>query len=169
MGKYLIFIFAVIAVAGCSGIPLKNSTPMAKYNKLIVRNINWNETAISEIEGDDMKEYVASQPGLGEIFRAEFDKYIKEIRFFDKVIYGDAQADADTLILEPKIYTLKPRGYMPGASYTGLLKTADGKLIGKYTAERRLNQTIGSHSKGNIESLISELGEDAASRLPYAQ
>jgi hypothetical protein len=47
----------------------------------------------------------------------------------------------------------------------------DGKLIGTYSEERRLN---GSNSdpekvKGNIEKLIRELAEDAASRLPYAR
>lgn len=168
MGKVFLLMLSIAVYAGCA-VPMKNSTPMANYNKLIVRNINWNETAVSEITVDGMKEYIAAQPRLAEIFHAEFEKYIREIRFFDKILYGDAPTDADTLILEPKIYTLKPNGYTPGASYTGILKTADGRLVGKYTAERRLMQTIGSHTKENIESLITELGEDAASRLPYAR
>lgn len=169
MGKVLFLMLSIAAFAGCSIMPVKNSTPMAKYNKLIVRNINWNETAISEITVDGMKEYIASQPRLAEMFRAEFEKYIRDMRFFDKVIYGDAPADADTLILEPKIYNLKPGGFMPGATYTGLLKTVDGRLLGKYTEERRINQAHGSKTMENIENLVRELGEDAASRLPYAR
>jgi len=169
MGKILLFMFAIVVFAGCSGIPIKSSTPMANYHMLIVRNINWNETAISDITDDSMKEYIAAQPRLAELFRAEFEKYIREIGFFDKVVYGDAPADVDTLILEPKIYTLKPGGFMPGATYTGLLKTADGRLVGKYTAERRLNQSNDANTLENIEKLIKELGEDAASRLPYAR
>jgi hypothetical protein len=169
MRKAILLMLSIFAFSGCSSIPVKNSTPMANYNKLIVRNINWNETAVSELEGDGMKEFIASQPRLAEMFRAEFEKHIREIRFFDKITYGDNPADVDTLILEPKIYTLKPGGFMPGASYTGLLKTADGRRVGKYEAERRLNQNFGSHTLENIEKLIAELGEDAASRLPYAK
>jgi len=171
MGKAFILMVAVIACAGCSSIPVKNSTPMAHYNKLMVRDINWNETATSEIAGDQMKEFIASQPILAEVFRTEFDKYIRETGFFETITYGNAHADSDTLILVPKIYTLKPGGFMPGASYTGLLMTADGKLIGKYTEERRLNSSSSGPEKilGNIEKLIKELAEDAASRLPYAR
>jgi len=169
MRKVLFLMLSIVAFAGCGIIPVKNSTPMAKYNKLIVRNINWNETAISELTGDGMKEFIASQPRLAEMFRAKFEKHIREICFFEKIIYGEATADAGTLILEPKIYTLKPGGIMPGASYTGLIKTADGRQVGKYEAERRLNQKIGSNTLENIEKLVVELGEDAASRLPYAR
>ena len=168
MGKVFLFIMTIAFFAGCAG-PMKNSTPMANYSKLIVRNINWNETAVSEITADGMKQYIEAQPRLAEMFRAEFEKYIKKLNFFDKVNYGDAPADADTLILEPKIYTLKPTGFMPGATYTGLLLTADGKLVGKYTEERRLNQGHGSKTMENIENLVRELGEDAASRLPFAR
>jgi hypothetical protein len=168
MGKILLLMLSVAVFAGCIG-PMKNSTPMANYNKLIVRNINWNETAVSEVNEDGMKEYIASQPRLAEMFRAAFEKYIGGIHFFDKVIYGDAPADADTLILEPKIYNLKPGGFMPGATYTGLLLSADGRLVGKYTEERRINQGHGSKTMENIEKLVTELGEDAASRLPYAR
>ena len=169
MGKLLFIMLFVFSLAGCAAVPAKNSTPLAAFNKLIVRDINWKETAVSEIEGNDMKEYIAAQPRLGEIFRKEFGKNIGEIRFFDSVTYGDAPVDADTLILEPKIYTLKPGGFMPGADYTGLLKTSDGRLVGKYTYERRLNQAPSSKSMENIEELVAELGEDAASRLPYAR
>jgi hypothetical protein len=168
MGKILLLVLSVVVFAGCVG-PMKNSTPMANYNKLIVRNINWKETAISEVTEDGVKEYVAAQPRLAEMFRAEFEKYINGMHFFDKVIYGDATADADTLILEPKIYNLKPGGFMPGATYTGLLLTADGRLVGKYTEERRINQARGSKTMQNIEKLVTELGEDAASRLPFAR
>jgi len=168
MGKVLLLIFSFAALAGCAG-PMKNSTPMANYSKLIVRNINWNETAVSEITAEGMTQYINAQPRLAEMFRSEFEKYINGMHFFDKVIYGDAPADAETLILEPKIYTLKPTGFMPGATYTGLLLTADGKLVGKYTEERRLNQGHGSKTMENLENLVRELGEDAASRLPYAR
>ncbi len=167
MGKVLLFMLALIVFTGCSTIPAKNTTLLAKYNKLLVRNINWNETAISELAGDGMNEYIASQPRLNELFRVEFGNNISQTGLFDKVSYGDGQADADTLVLEPKIYTLKAGGYMPGASYTGLLKTADGKLVGKYAEERRTRS--GSNPQDTIERLIKELAEDAASKLPFAR
>lgn len=169
MGKMVLITLLGFALAGCAAAPAKDSTPLAAFNKLIVRDINWKETAVSEIEGKDLKEYIAAQPRLSEIFQKEFGKYIGDIRFFGTVTYGDAPADADTLILEPKIYTLKPGGFMPGADYTGLLKTSDGRLVGKYTYERRLNQAHSSKVMENIEELVTELGEDAASRLPYAR
>ena len=171
MSKFLVLMMAVLACAGCSSMPVKSSTPMAPYKKLIVRDINWTETATSEIAGDQMKEFISAQPMLNELFRTEFDKYIRENGVFETVTYGNAKPDSDTLILVPKIYTLRPGGFMPGASYTGLLMSADGKLIGKYTEERRLNDSNAGPDKmkGNIEKLIKELAEDAASRLLYAR
>ncbi len=171
MGKVLILVAVVIACAGCSSIPAKSSTLMANYHKLIVRDINWKETATSEIPPDQMKEFIASQSELEGVFRAVFDRYVREIGYFDTIAYGSAQADSDTLVLIPKIYTLKPSGFMPGASYTGLLMSADGKLIGKYTEERRLSSSSSSPDKikENAKKLIMELAEDAASRLPYAR
>jgi len=166
MGKGLFLMLVIVVFAGCSAIPVKSSTPMANYNKLIVRSINWNETAISDMNADDVKEYIASQHRLAELFQEIFERYAKETGFFEAISYGDVQADAETLILEPKIYTLKPSGYMPGASYTGLLKTKDGKQVGKYTAERRVS---GTNAMNTIEKLVKELAEDAGSKLPYAQ
>lgn len=168
MGRILILMAAVIACVGCSSVPVKSTTPKARYKKLIVRDINWKETATSEIAGDQMKEFISSQPRLNELFRSVFDRYIRAVGVFDAVTYGDAQPDSDTLVLVPKIYTLKPGGFMPGASYTGLLVSSDGRLIGKYTEERRLGGSgAGAEEiKGNIEKLIKELAEDAATRLP---
>ncbi len=162
MKKILFFILFVFVCAGCS------SVPKAKYSKLIVRDINWKETATSEIEGEQMKEFIASQPMLNKLFQTEFDNYIRGRVTFESIAYGNAQADSNTLIMVPKIYTLKPGGYMPGASFTGFLLSADGKLLGTYSEERRLG-TSGDKDKikGNIEKLIKELAEDAASRLPY--
>ncbi len=171
MDRLLLFIVIIIAITGCSSMPVKSNTPMAPYHRLVVRDIDWGETAISEMAGDEMNRFIAAQPRLSELFRRKFDEYIREIRFFDSVTYGNAQADKYTVILMPKIYTLKPSGYMPGATYTGLLMTADGKLIGRYSEERRLGGSGSDPEKvmGNIEKLIEELAEDAASRLPYAQ
>lgn len=166
MGKFMLRVLLVVAIAGCGGMPVKSDTPMANFHHLIVRNINWNETAVSELTGEEMKEFIASQPRLAELFRAVFEQYVKELGFFDTITFGEAGADADTLILEPKIYTLKPGGFMPGASYTGLLKTLDGKMVARYTAERRVS---GTGKMGNIEKLVRELAEDAAYRLPYAR
>lgn len=164
----LLLLMAIVSSAGCSGtLPPKQSTPMEHYTKLVVRDINWEETALSEISHEDMITFVASQNRLSNVFRSEFAKYITEINFFDTVLYGDAQADAGTLILLPKIYTLKVGTYMPGGSYTGLLITRDGKHVAVYTAERRLKS--GSSAMDSIEKLVRELGEDAASELPYAR
>jgi hypothetical protein len=169
MKRYLILIVALIACAGCSSVPVNGATAKARYKKLIVRDINWKETATSEIEGEQMREFIASQPVLNETFHRVFDKYIKELGVFESIAYGIAQPDPDTEVMVPKIYTLKPDGYMPGASFTGFLLSPDGKLIGTYSEERRLNSS-GSNPekvKGNIEKLIKELAEDAASRFPY--
>jgi hypothetical protein len=170
VSKIVILVVAILACAGCSSVAVNSSGPKAHYKKLIVRDINWKETATSEIAGDQLNEFISSQPMLNELFRTEFDKYIKKMSVFDSVVYGNAQPDADTLTLVPKIYTLKPIGFMPGASFTGFLLSADGKLISTYSEERRLNSssTNPENIKGNIEKLVRELAEDAASKLPYA-
>lgn len=168
MRKILILVVAALACVACSNMAVYRSKPKAQYKKLIVRDINWQETATSEITGDQMKEFISSQSMLNELFRTEFDKYIKKIGVFEAVSYGNAQPDSDTLTLVPKIYTLKPIGFMPGASFTGFLLSADGKLIGTYSEERRLNSSSSDPEKikGNIEKLVRELAEDAASKLP---
>jgi hypothetical protein len=170
VSKILILVVAVLACAGCSSMAVNSSGPKAHYKKLIVRDINWKETATSEITGDQLKGFISSQPMLNELFRTEFDKNIRKIGVFDSVAYGNTQPDSDTLTLVPKIYTLKPIGFMPGASFTGFLLSADGELIRTYSEERRLNSssTDPENIKANIEKLIRELAEDAASNLPYA-
>ena len=171
MLKLLMLMASAILCIGCSSMPVKSATPMAQYSTLIVRDINWKETAISELAGEQLKDFVAAQPRLNELFRSEFDKYMKDMGFFETITYGNAPAGPDALILLPKIYTLKPGGFMPGASYVGLLMSGDGRLIAKYGEERRLNSSGSAPEKavGNIEKLIRELAEDAASRLPYAR
>lgn len=171
MRKLIIYIAVIIACAGCSSMPISSSKLTGHYNKLIVRDINWKETATSEIPDEQMKEFISSQFTLNELFLTEFDKYIKKVGTFDTIAYGNVQPDAETLILVPKIYTLKPVGFMPGASFTGLLLSADGKLIDKYSEERRIHSSSSNPEKikGNIEKLVKELAEDAASKLPYAR
>jgi hypothetical protein len=171
MYKILILIVAGLVCVGCSTVSVDSSKTKAQYKKLLVRDINWKETSTSEITGVQMKEFISSQPMLNDLFRAELDKHMKVTRVFETITYGDAQPDSDTLVLVPKIYTLKPDGFMPGASFTGFLLSADGKLIATYSEERRLNSAKPNPEKvkANIEKLITELAEDAASRLPYAR
>lgn len=169
MSKILILIAALLACVGCSSMAVNSNKPKTQYKKLIVRDINWKETAISDITGDQMKEFISSQPMLNELFRTEFNKNIIKTGVFDAVSYGNTQPDSDTLTMVPKIYTLKPIGFMPGASFTGFLLSADGKLIRTYSEERRLHSSSSDPEKikGNIEKLVRELAEDAASKLPY--
>lgn len=148
------------------------SIPESPSKKLIVRDINWKETAISELETEQIKVFTALQPQLNQLFQSEFDKHIKKNGRYESVVYGNnhAATGPNTLILTPKIYTLKPLGYMPGASYTGLLISTDDKLIGKYSEERRLSgsSTDPENINQNIEQLLKELAEDAAVKLPHS-
>jgi hypothetical protein len=171
MRNILVFIVVIVACAGCASVPINNAIPKGMCKKLIVRNINWNETSTSEITGEQMREFIASQAKLNELFQSEFDNYIKKLRVFYSVSYGESVPDPDTLIMIPKIYTLKPTGFMPGASFTGFLVSPDGKLIRTYSEERRLNDSRSDPEliKGNIEKLIRELAEDAASNFPCAR
>lgn len=148
------------------------SIPANPSRKLIVRDINWKETAISELDTEQIKVFTALQPQFNHLFHSEFDKHIKKDGRYESVVYGNnhAATGSNTLILAPKIYTLKPLGFMPGASYTGLLMSTDDKLIGKYSEERRLSgsSTDPEKIKQNIEQLLKELAEDAAAKLPYS-
>ncbi len=164
--RLLILIVLSFAFIGCATIPVKSSTRLANYNKMIVKNINWKETAVSEITDKELKQFIDAQPRLNEIFRIEFAKRIKEVGYFDTLADDSAQPDSTTLILEPKIYTLKLGSYMPGATFTGFLKTSEGKMIGSFTAERR---EMSAHGLETIEILMKELAEDAAANMPFTK
>jgi len=159
-------------VSGCAGMPAKQDTPMASYNNLIVRPINWSETVTDKISGEEAKTFAAAQPQLSQIFQSEFDKYIVETGYFASVKQSsDACTDASALVLEPKIATLDPgiRWVIGGiASYQGVLKTCEGKVVAKYSASRKVGRPVYSTMMGSIETLVKELGEDAASKLPEA-
>ncbi len=163
---------STLFLSGCAGVAAKKDTPMASYNKLIVRSINWNETATDKIAGDEAKEFASAQPKLQGKFNEEFAKYVQKLGYFDSVEYSDAPCtDTTALILEPRIASLDPgiRWVMPGmATYMGVLKTNDGKIVAKYTAKRTVSRPIYSTMMGAIETLIGELGEDAASDIHKA-
>lgn len=176
MNKPMLLSAAVIFTAlsaGCMSVPHKQDTPLAAYNNLIVRPLNWKETITDKINGNEVNEYAAAQPELSKKFQAEFSKAIEETNYFSKITYGtDACTSADTVILEPKIATLDPgiRWVLNGeASYVGTIKTCDGKMIGTYSATRRVGRPIYSSLMGAIESLVTELGEDAGSELPQVK
>lgn len=159
-------------VSGCAGMPAKSDTPMASYNNLVVRPIKWSETVTDKISGDEVKEYADAQPKLSELFVSEFDKYIAETGYFASVKQStDACADPATLVLEPKIVSLDPgiRWVINGAAtYQGVLKKCDGTVVAKYSASRKVGRPVYSTMMGSIETLVKELGEDAASKLPEA-
>jgi len=167
-----LFVVGMMLIAtGCSSIPAKKDTPMASYTNLIVRPINWHDTAVDKISGDEVKEFVSAQPKLAGLFQNEFGKNIDKTGYFANVTYGDGSADANTLVLEPRIASLDPgiRMVMPGtATYFGVLKNADGKIIAKYSAKRTVGRQVWTTMMGAIEDLAKELGEDAASELPKA-
>lgn len=168
--KRFFVMFILFSVSsGCSTAPVHEGIAKAGLTKLIVRDITWKETATSDLHGEQLQEFIASQPRLNELFQRVFDTYIKERGVFESISYGNANPDSATLVMVPKIYTLKPDGFMPGATFTGFLLSPDGSLLGTYTEERRLNRS--GHDperiKENIEKLLMELAEDAASRLPH--
>lgn len=169
MSKIVAAILAVLLCAGCSSVPVNPNLPNGLYKKLIVRDINWKETATSDIPAEKMSDFISWQPGLNELFRSEFISDLRKTGTFDDIAYGDKKPDADTLTLVPKIYTLRPVGFMPGATFTGFLVAPDGKLLATYSEERRMvgNRDSVKDMKENIESLIRELAEDAAAHLPY--
>lgn len=175
MKKMLSFVAVTVlssVLSGCSGLPAKQSTPMASYNNLIVRPINWSDTVTDKISGDEAKIFADAQPRLAQMFMSEFDKYIAKTGYFISVKQSaESCTDSSTLVLEPKIVTLDPgiRWVINGvASYQGVLKTCDGKLVAKYNASRQVSRPIYSTMMGTIETLVKELGEDAASKLPEA-
>jgi hypothetical protein len=168
----VVFFIGLVSLAGCAGIPAKQDTLLANYNKLIVRPINLEETTTDKISGDEISEYKALWPSLGDKFKAEFEKSIKKTGYFDQVFYStDAVADSTTVVLETKIVSLDPgiRWVMPGSAfYLGTVKNSAGKTIGKYSAKRSVSRPITSSMAGAIETLVSELGEDAAEKIGEA-
>lgn len=172
LGLSITTAFAVLLLSGCAGVTPKKDTPMASYNKLVVRSINWNDTATDKISGEEQKEFAAAQPKLQEMFKVEFDKYVKQLGYFEVVEFSDAPCtDATALLLEPRIASIDPgiRWVMPGmATYMGILKNNEGKVVAKYNAKRTVGRPVYSTMMGAIETLVSELGEDAASEIHKA-
>ncbi len=169
----VLLVLGGMSLVGCSGIPAKKDTPLANYGKLIVRPVDFAETATDKIDASEVAAYKASWQSLGDKFKSEFDKNIKETGYFDQVLYSaDAVADKNSVVLETKIVSLDPgiRWVMPGvAFYQGTLRNSEGKTIGKYSAKRSVSRPITSTMAGAIESLVSELGEDAASSIGEAK
>lgn len=169
----VLLVLGFMALTGCSSIPAKKDTLVANYNRLIVRPINLNDTTTDKISTEEFPEYKASWPTLADKFKTEFEEGIKEVGYFDQVLFSsDAVADSTTVILETKIVSLDPgiRWVMPGvAFYQGILKSSDGKVIGKYGAKRSVSRPLTSSMSGAIESLVSELGEDAAKNIGEAR
>ncbi|MBT1074331.1 hypothetical protein [Geobacter grbiciae] len=168
----LLLAVAVFALSACSSVPAKKDTPLATFNTLVVRPINWSETVTDKIDGDEAKEYAEAQPKLSGLFKAEFEKYIGKIGYFDQILFTTETAPKGALVLEPKIVTLDPgiRWVMAGtATYQGILTDADGKVVAKYSAKRIVSRPVYSSMIGAIETLTTELGEDAATGIPEAK
>lgn len=170
--KKIVMLSALFALSACAGIPAKSTTPMASYNQLVVRSINWHDIAVDKISGDEEAEYKKAQPKLAGLFKAEFEKYISKTGYFEKITFSDEPVTSGALILEPRIVTLDPgiRWVMPGtANYMGKLTSGDGKTVAKYSAKRTVSRPIYSTMMGTLETLFTELGEDAATELPQAK
>jgi hypothetical protein len=169
----IILAMGLMSLVGCAGMAAKKDTPMANYNKLIVRPINFNETVTDKIDGDEVVAFKATWPSLSEKFKVEFEKNIKKTGYFDQVLFSaDAVADSNSIILETKIASLDPgiRWVLPGqAFYLGTLKNPEGKIVGTYSAKRTVGRPVYSSMAGAIETLVTELGEDAASKIGEAK
>ena len=163
----------LMSLVGCAGITAKKDTTLANYNKIIVRPINFNDTATDKITGDEVALYKASWPSLDAKFQAEFEKYIKRTGYFDSVVFSsDAVADSNTVVLEAKIPSLDPgiRMVLPAeATYLGTLKNSEGKLVGRYSAKRTASRPLFSTLSGTVDNLVTELGEDAGSQISEAR
>lgn len=162
-----------MSLIGCAGVTAKKDTPMASYSKMIVRPINFNDTATDKITGDEVAEFKSSWPSLQNKFQSEFEKYIKDTGYFDSVLFNtEAVSDTNTIILETRISSLDPgiRMIMPGeASYLGTLKSSEGKIVARYSAKRKVGRPMFSTMAGTIEKLVTELGEDAATQIGEAK
>lgn len=171
--KYGLLSLMVFMVSACAGYPAKKDTPFAQYNTLVVRPINWQETITDKLSNaDEVKEFAEAQPNLTMLWETEFTKYINKVGYFEKVLFTADPAPKGALILEPKIATLDPgiRWVMSGmATYQGVLKTEDGKQVARYAASRRVGRPLTSTTFGAVRTLVTELGEDAATGLPDAR
>ncbi|HJV36187.1 hypothetical protein [Geomonas sp.] len=169
---YGLLAITLFTLSACAGYPAKKDTPFAAYNTLIVRPINWNETITDKITGDEATEFSQAQPKLAALFQTEFEKYAPKVGYFEKVLFTADAAPKGALVLEPKIVTLDPgiRWVMNGAAvYQGILKDSDGKQVAKYMAQRKVGRPLTSTMMGAIETMITELGEDAMTGIPEAK
>jgi hypothetical protein len=161
----------LVVVSGCASVQPKKDTVFASYSKLLVKPINYEGAAIDKISGDETVEFNNAKASLQNMFKDSFIASSSKTKYFDEVLTSGTP-DARTLVLEPKLAFLDPgiRWVMSGRGVINceLRDGASGKVVGKYTVSRAVGRPLTSTMMGAIETLIVEMGEDAASQMGNA-
>jgi len=174
MKRSLLFMITAlffVNVVGCASAPSKKDTVFASYNKLLVKPIKYDGAAIDKISGDEFVEFNNAKSTLQNKFNDSFISTAADAKYFDEVLFTGTP-DAETLVLEPKLAFLDPgiRWVMPGRAAINceISDGVSGKSVGKYTVSRSVSRPLTSTMMGAIETLIVEMGEDAASQIGNA-
>ncbi len=174
MKRKLFFVIAamfLVGLGGCASAPSKKDTVFASYNKLLVKPINYETAAIDKISGDELVEFNNAKPALQNMFQESLTASASDKKYFDEILFAGS-ADATTLVLQPKLAFLDPgiRWVMAGKGVIicELSDGTTGKIVGKYTVTRSVSRPLTSTMMGAIETLIEEMGEDAASQMGNA-
>jgi hypothetical protein len=161
----------LVGLAGCASAPSKKDTVFASYSILLVKPIKYEGAAIDKISGEELVEFDNAKNDLQNLFNNNLSSSANEMKYFDQILFAGSP-DARTLVLEPKLAFLDPgiRWVMPGKGVIicELSDGSTGKTIGKYTVSRSVSRPITSTMMGAIETLIGEMGEDAASQIGNA-
>ncbi|HET6418705.1 MAG TPA: hypothetical protein VFG19_01025 [Geobacteraceae bacterium] len=175
MRKIVLLFFAavvMIAAAGCSSFPAKKDTVLAPYSKILVRPLNFDGAALDKISGNELDEYNNARPELTKLFKDNFAKVAPKSGYFDQILF-EGTPDAGTLVLESRLAMLDPgiRWVMPGrgAVVCELKDGVTGRKIGSYSVSRSVSRPLTSTMMGAIETMIGEMGEDAASDIGEAK
>jgi len=139
---------------------------------LLVKPVSFDEAALDKISGDERDGYTKAKPVLLKLFKDNFEKDASKTNYFEHVSF-DGVPDSGTLVLEPKLAMLDPgiRWVMPGrgSMFCNLKDGVTGKNIRSYNVSRSVSRPLTSTMMGAIETLISEMGEDAASNIAEAR
>ncbi len=158
----------MFVLSACSGMTPKKDSVFANHTKVLVKPLDFKDAALDKITGDELVDFEKAQPGLREKYKQEFAKYAKETGYFEQIMF-EGTPDAQTLVIEPKLNHLDPgiRGIMAATSSVkaNLYDGATGKQVGKIIVQRMTGRQVWTSMMGSIEKLITELGEDTASKL----
>lgn len=174
MRKFIsVFGISVLAlfVGACATVEHKKSASLARYSKIFVKPLSFNEVVLQKVAGREQEQFSNAKPALAELFRESFGQTLPRASSLRPAL-SESPPDDGTLVLEPRVSLIDPgikevlRGR--GVAVCRLTDGA-GRFVGIYTVSREVNRTASGSTSEVIEELLRGMGAEAALHLDQAK